>query len=1246
LSKKKKKEESMSNACRDSKRLVALFALAFISGAALAADFSSWGRTATIRFAGYNRPETLTNFPALVVLGTNIVSGFAYADFLSAPNGDLRFADATQTNELEYEIEKWDTNGTSFVWVRVPFLVDSNTTIRAYWMKGGTNAPAYATSGVAWTNGYVSVWHLAETTGTKEYDSTPQTNHGVVASGVTLNTNGVVDGGDYLDGSANGYSDCGANASLNVGTNSSWEAWVYPTSLGAYNAVVAKGYNQSWWFGLASGTIQLWAGGSANQSAPKVPSNQWTHIAATWDGITIRYYTNGIYCDSDPKSGAAAKGSMNTHIGADYTSGNGGVMAYQFAGRLDEIRVSGVTRSSNWIWAAYMNAYTNGAFAGSFNAYGAGGPRIANGTVTNILATSADMGGTLVSTDSAPTTVYCFWATNDGLASAAAWLATGAATNMQERLQGATFTNPVSGLLTNTLYYYNFMASNSIGMAWGSTTGSPSFRTLGPPDVDNGAGVSLKLDTSARINGNLRVAGTAHCYFYWGTNSTNPETTIDLGDQSQGPLFSDLSNLTPNSTYYYRIYAINSYGESLSPVTNFTTLSEATCTWKGATTGDWFSAANWIEGNAPLPGMAVIVTNAGASILLTNSTPKLASLLVAGAPGVTNALVFSNWNTTVSAVTVTLGSNGYLRLPPAFADGQMSNNIYLVCTNLVIESGGCIDANARGFKGGVGALGGNGPGKGPTNATGAAHGGYGGLNQNDGTMGGAPYDATNAPVQPGSGGGGFTVGWTGGAGGGAIRIEAGIVTNNGLISADGEDSTHAYAGGGSGGSVWIACRAIAGSGGLVTAKGGTAGGTANWAGGGGGGRIAVTFDPASQGAASKPAIVFNAARGTNSYPFTNTFGTPGTIYFTDATILDGAVFPHTGRIYLGSKSWAPSRLTVSNVWVAFPDEGFALAVSNDVWVMGASGRLDLGGEWHWRQPNSGFAHFFYSAATSTPTLNVGGQLVVTNGGSLYVNSGITNGFTTNYSALVSVTGDITVASSGSIVVRSNPTNGGSAIFRAQNLIVRSNGVINASGAGFCGGGGSVPACGPGRPTGGTDGGGAGGGWGAGAGYGGRGGANANGYYGPTYGSSNTPIDPGSGGRGYAWYAGFGGGLVRVEARDTIRIDGTINAKGGYGRGSWSGAGSGGGIYLRCINFQGSSNGLLLAAGGDGDGSAAACSFGGGGRIAIWRQRDSFQGTVSATNGTATGFAATGMETGTVVYVNMPAPNRGTIIAIW
>lgn len=95
-----------------------------------------------ITFPGYDRDETLTNFPALVVF-KNEVNGFSYGGFASPLGYDLRFSNITENVELDYEIESWDTNGSSYVWVKVPQFT-SNCVVHAYWGRPARNSPPAA----------------------------------------------------------------------------------------------------------------------------------------------------------------------------------------------------------------------------------------------------------------------------------------------------------------------------------------------------------------------------------------------------------------------------------------------------------------------------------------------------------------------------------------------------------------------------------------------------------------------------------------------------------------------------------------------------------------------------------------------------------------------------------------------------------------------------------------------------------------------------------------------------------------------------------------------------------------------------------------------------------------------------------------------------------------------------------------------------------------------------------------------
>jgi len=91
----------------------------------------AWAYRMPVSFPQYTQAETLTNFPVLVQLSTGI-SGFDYTNFLSVAGYDLRFWTSDESVHLNHEIESWDTNGTSYVWVQVPEL-QSGTQILATW---------------------------------------------------------------------------------------------------------------------------------------------------------------------------------------------------------------------------------------------------------------------------------------------------------------------------------------------------------------------------------------------------------------------------------------------------------------------------------------------------------------------------------------------------------------------------------------------------------------------------------------------------------------------------------------------------------------------------------------------------------------------------------------------------------------------------------------------------------------------------------------------------------------------------------------------------------------------------------------------------------------------------------------------------------------------------------------------------------------------------------------------------------
>jgi hypothetical protein len=134
--------------------------------------------------------------------------------------------------------------------------------------------------------------------------------------------------------------------------------------------------------------------------------------------------------------------------------------------------------------------------------------------------------------------------------------------------------------------------------------------------------------------------------------------------------------------------------------------------------------------------------------------------------------------------------------------------------------------------------------------------------------------------------------------------------------------------------------------------------------------------------------------------------------------------------------------------------------------------------------------------------------------------------------------------------------------------------------------------------------------GSGAGYGGAGGASATISGGASYGSSNQPVDFGSGGGfggGPLSGGSEGGGALRLSVGGVLTVDGQISADGEPGLQDESGGGSGGSIWVTAGTLAG--NGQFTADGGEGqlyDGGGGA-----GGRIALYCRANIFFGLATA-----------------------------------
>ncbi|MEM7396424.1 MAG: DUF2341 domain-containing protein, partial [Verrucomicrobiota bacterium] len=254
----------------------------------------SFSNRMKITFCGYNKPATLTNFPALVSLGTHR-AGFDYARFASPAGNDLRFFDGTGSFELDYEIDIWNTNGESLIWVKVPRLVDSNTCIYAYWgqpaLAGAVEA--YTTNGATWSEGYEGVWHMSQT---NPLDSSPFQRHGLATGAPEVRTNGI--GRSLWFDNANDFIRIPGYRGITGADPRSMSVWIN-NNQNEDDAILSWGQNvarRKWVYRThTDGRLRVEVNGGNVRSQPGWTDGLWHHGAFVWSDDGTPDINDGLH---------------------------------------------------------------------------------------------------------------------------------------------------------------------------------------------------------------------------------------------------------------------------------------------------------------------------------------------------------------------------------------------------------------------------------------------------------------------------------------------------------------------------------------------------------------------------------------------------------------------------------------------------------------------------------------------------------------------------------------------------------------------------------------------------------------------------------------------------------------------------------------------------------------------------------------------------------------------------------------
>jgi len=330
---------------------------------------------------------------------------------------DILFTSSNEVTKIPHEIEKFNgTTGELVAWVKVGSVSSaSNTDIYMYY--GYASATNQQDAANVWDSNYQGVWHLKESgNGTlNEFVDSSGSNHGQGGGGTsyrvpTQDTGGKIGNAQLFDGS-NDYIKVADSTSLHISNYLTVEAWVYPNTDYVWQTIVSKMYTQTehLYFVLDDSTSSIYLGLSGVRTdwdtGRNVSTGGWQHVAFTYDGSTIRVYRGGTQVTSSSNSGTLGLGSNTQPL---YIGYNEGWTNEVWHGKMDEVRISSVARSSNWIQTEYnnQNAPANFVIVDSETSGGGGNnpPTVDAGSDQNItLPASASLDGTATDGGDGPT---------------------------------------------------------------------------------------------------------------------------------------------------------------------------------------------------------------------------------------------------------------------------------------------------------------------------------------------------------------------------------------------------------------------------------------------------------------------------------------------------------------------------------------------------------------------------------------------------------------------------------------------------------------------------------------------------------------------------------------------------------------------------------------------------------------------------------------------------------------------------
>lgn len=355
--------------------LVLTLSVALFASATCSAGFAKY---VDITIQNYTGNE-VANFPVLVKIDATKIPG-VYTDVKNA-GADMKFTDATGVTEYPYDVDVWDSTGTSLVWVKVPNLANG-ATFRMYY--GDASQTVNEGSTGVWT-GYAGVWHLSTGLGDSAEGGTTAVAvsptaplaAGAIGAGYKISpesvTSGSKTGAIYCPGTASVDYSAGFTLSLwmnNVSYSGNWDQQLFFATIGEQwekeggFMIMANNYATS---GTEAYVYNSYTGAKFFHSAGRLwDNNVWHLYSVVYDGARVKSYVDGLYggdANNNVLIEIKKRGlplTLGNYSNADYSKiGSESSPGISWKGGVDECRFTTAVKSVDWLRAEYLVATTD-----------------------------------------------------------------------------------------------------------------------------------------------------------------------------------------------------------------------------------------------------------------------------------------------------------------------------------------------------------------------------------------------------------------------------------------------------------------------------------------------------------------------------------------------------------------------------------------------------------------------------------------------------------------------------------------------------------------------------------------------------------------------------------------------------------------------------------------------------------------------------------------------------------------------